>query len=478
MAADLNDTLQKIPKLPLGKIITSLVIGGVLLIFLSNAWFQTNAGYSYVYQNNISGQLTVYTEPGIHFRVPMFSQVTAYKQVMTLSFGARKESTITRQNSDINVRFADTYTGRIPATFRFKLAVIPDKLIQMHREFRTLDNLVDAMLIKNAQNVTVITATQYTGEEFFQGGLNRFKTQLEDQLRNGVYMTERRRVEIDQIGLAPVGVEQSDSNKLRRTKQLVWKTVPILDSNGSPKRQNNPLDQYGIQVTQVTVGDPQPEKQLSRLLLDKKTLVAERIKTIQEQETAKAQAKTEQLKKEIERTRAVQDAQRVKELAVIAQQKNVEVARQIAEKELVEQQKQKDVAVIQKEKELAIAVANLNIQKANAEAAKFEAQAIREKGTAKADVLAVRYQALGANKEIYLSELNRDIAKLLYTNLRHFKVEMPKNYVNTQTGTESSGNLRSNLDVISAFSALGLMDQAKSLANPSTSTPLPPIPAQ
>ena len=51
-----------------------------------------------------------------------------------------------------------------------------------------------------------------------------------------------------------------------------------------------------------------------------KRLVAERIKTVQEQETSKAQAKTEQLKKEILRTREVQDAQRSKELAVISQQ--------------------------------------------------------------------------------------------------------------------------------------------------------------
>ena len=52
-------------------------------------------------------------------------------------------------------------------------------------------------------------------------------------------------------------------------------------------------------------------------------LVAERIKTVQEQETSKAQANTEQLKKEIERTRAVQDAQRQKELRTIEMQREV-----------------------------------------------------------------------------------------------------------------------------------------------------------
>ncbi|POF59855.1 hypothetical protein CRN58_06585, partial [Vibrio vulnificus] len=271
----------------------------------------------------------------------------------------------------VQVRFADTYIGQIPVTFRFKLSTDPEALIKMHREFRNNSNLIDALLVKNARNVTVITATQYTGEEFFQGGLNQFKSKLGDQLREGIYLTERRQVEVEELDLAPVGVDQSNANQLQRTNQLVWKTVPVLDSTGQPIRQDNPLQQYGIQVTQVTIGDPQPEKQLDQLLADKKRLVADRIRAIQEQETSKAQAETEQLRKEIQRTREVQDAQRQKELAIISQQKEVEVARQIAEREIVEVEKTKRLAEVEKEKELAIAEANLAIQKANSLSAEF-----------------------------------------------------------------------------------------------------------
>jgi hypothetical protein len=331
----------------------------------------------------------------------------------------------------------------------------------MHREFRSNDNLIDTMLIKNARNVTVITSTQYTGEEFFQGGLNQFKAQLSDQLSNGIYTTERRQVEVEQVDLVPVGFDQEDSNKLQATKQLVWKTVPITDKSGNPVRQDNPLKHYGITVTQVTIGDPKPEDQLDKLLTDKKKLVAERIRTIQEQETSKAQAKTEQLRKEIQRTREVQDAQRAKELAVIAQQKEVEVARQIAERELVEERKKKDIATLSKAKELEIAQANLEIQKANSASAMFEAKAIREKGIAEADVLAAKYKALGAHEKVYLAELNRDVANALYQNLPNFKVDMPKNYINGSGGN----GMTSNLDVITGLSALGLMEKSTTLGS-------------
>ena len=437
------------------------IVGAVALglYVFANSWFQTHAGYTYVYQNNLTGALSVYTEPGVHPRVPSFSRLTEYTQVLAVSSGSGESDSVTRAHPAINVRFADTYLGQVPTTFRFKLSSNPEKLLHMHREFRNATNLIDAMLVKNSRNVVIITGTQYTGEEFFQGGLNQFKSQLEDQLRHGVYRTERKQVEVEQTDLAPVGLNQDDSNKLQRTRQLVWKTVPITNEQGELQRQDNPLDQYGIEVTQVTVGDPVPEAQLERLLTDKKALVAERIRTIQEQETAKAQAKTEQLKKEIERTRAVQDAQRRKELAVIAQRQEVEVARQIAEKELVEYNKLKDIAEVEKQKELAIAKANQEIQEANAIAARHEAQAILEKGTAEAKVLAAKYAALGANEEVYLAELNRDIAQVMYSNLANFKVEMPQNYVSGSSG----GGMQSNLDVITAFSAFGLMEHAEKL---------------
>jgi hypothetical protein len=371
-------------------------------------------------------------------------------------------------NDCIQTRFADTYSGKIPVTFRFKMPLNHDQIRKVHREFRSEQNLVDSLLRRNAANVTVITATQYTGEEFFQGGLNQFKTQLADQLKNGIYLTERKQVEVDTTDLAPVGSDQEEgagrAPKLVKQKQLVWKTVPVLDDKGHMTRSENPLSQYGIDVTQVLIGDPHPEETLNRLLMDKKRLVADRIKTVQEQETSKAQARTEQLKKEIERTKAVQDAQRQKELIVIANQREVEVAKQIAERETIEQRKLQDLAVIQKEKELAVARSELNIQKANAEAATYEANAIASKGKAEAEVLAAKYKAKAQNKEIFLAETQRDIAEHMYTNLKDFKIQMPQNVVVSGGGGangQQAGKLPSNLDIITGFSALGLMEKAQ-----------------
>ncbi|MDM8569993.1 hypothetical protein QUF50_10905, partial [Thiotrichales bacterium HSG1] len=98
--------------------------------------------------------------------------------------------------------------------------------------------------------------------------------------------------------------------------------------------------------------------------------------------------------------------------------------------------------------------AGRNIQKANFEAAQFEAKAIREKGIAKADVLQAKYKAL--IPEIYLAEMQKEIAAIIYPNLKGVNVTMPHNIVSLD-GT-GGNNLQTNLDVLSSFATIGVMD--------------------
>ncbi|MDY6993108.1 MAG: SPFH domain-containing protein [Pseudomonadota bacterium] len=450
------------------KLIAIFFIALFLWIWIQGSYFQTEAGYSYYYQNMLLGNIEIYTDPGIHFKIPYFSRVTPYKQVMTVTFGSSDdEENVTRSKRAILVRFADTYTGEIPATFRYKLPSDKTSFEKIHKDFRSFENLVDALLTKISRDVVVNTATQYTGEEFFQGGLNQFKAALIDQLRNGIYKTERKQVEIEQMDLAPVGLGQEESTQLRKAKTLVWKTVPLRDQEGQVLRLDNQMDEYGIEVTQITLGTPIPEEQLEQLLADKKRLVADRIKAVQEQETAKAQAKTAQLRADIERTKAKQEALKQKELAIITKQREVEEAQKQAEKEVIEYNKVKELASIEKAKELEVAQAEREIQKARFEAAEFEAKTIRETGIAKAEVLKAHYQA--RIPEIYLAEIKKDIAQIIYPNLKGIKIDMPHNIVNLG-GTASA--LPTSLDVLASFATLSTMNALEAKAQPKRPKPV------
>jgi hypothetical protein len=435
-----------------------VVLFGIITFF--GGFYSIPGGTTAVIQNTLTGSIDIARGPKFGLKMPFFSNVETFIDVSTVTFGESTDQN-TRNLNPVKVSFADTYKADIPISFRFRLPTDDKAMVKLFTDYRRADNMVDNLFVKNAVNVTTVTATQFTGEEFFQGGQNAYKERLEDQMKLGIYQTERRQVEIEGIGLAPVSVDNNQGGTLQTEKQLVWKTVPVVDKNNNPIRQSNPFQAYGIEVTQIAfTSTPVPEEQLDKLLTDKKILVAQRIRTIQEQETAKAEADTEQLKKEIERTKAVQDANRQKELAVIAESQKVEVAKQQAAQETVIAEKQKSLAVIDKQKELEVASANLDIQRANAASAIEQAKATRETGLAEAAVLDAKYKALGANKEIYLAEVQRDVNLSMYSNLANFKVQMPTNMVTTAAGAGGSG-LSTNLDIISAFSALGAMDLLK-----------------
>lgn len=448
---------QKAEQEAQAKLIKNLVKGaaaGVIGLYLAFAtWFTTSEGYIYYVQNKLTGTTEVYSEPGIHVKMPMFTTINEYKRVATIDMSA-DAADFTRDLDAVSVTFADTYGGSVPLTFRYRLPIDEENFRKLHKEFRSYENLVDTLLVANSRNVAVVTATQYTGEEFIQGGVNAYKAQMEDQLRNGLYVTKREQVEVKDSTYAAVSSVNADAQKVEETVRLVMKNVIQLDEEtGQPRRLENPMAQYGIQVSQVTIGKPTPDEGLDALLLTKRKSVGEKITAQQEIETNQVKAEAAKQEREIEKQRAIQDAQKQKELAIIAQQQEVEVERQKALKEIVQQNKQKDVATIEKQKELEIAQANRGIQEAAAEAARFEAEAIKAKGLAEAEVERAKLAAKQSASDIYMAEIQRDIANVMYPALQGVNIDMPDFYAGG-----NGGEAPTSLDV---FTTLGALKELK-----------------
>jgi hypothetical protein len=228
-----------------------------------SALFLSKSGYVYLHENVLMGKIELYYKPGIHWKIPFFSRVTRYAQVWTVDFGTKFSGYQIRQKPAITLRFADTYTTKMPVTIRYKLPTNPNNLKRMHHDFRDFYNMIDSLLIPISRDVVVTTAMLHTGAEFFMGGLNQFKKELLDQLRNGLYQTELKKVEIQPLYSYSFGQKNSKPG-------YILKTVPILGQNGERIHQRNPLDDYGIEVIQVTLGVPLPEPALERRLAERK----------------------------------------------------------------------------------------------------------------------------------------------------------------------------------------------------------------
>ncbi len=477
-----------------------LVVLVILILTPKYAFFHTQAGYIYHYQNLISGNTKVYEEPGTYFRVPYFSQVTPYVQVWSVNFGkssASSETPISEQKA-ITLIFADMTTATIPATFLFEFSPPPDgkehPIVSIHKDFTSFEEMINLLAITTIRRVMVNTATPYLGKKFMKvsGCLKQFNAELEYQLKLD-HQTERQPVKSQPM--VPDCFEQSTPNVQTR-----------------PNKENAalPLDKYGIRVTQIILGSPTPGPKLESKLYDdsKKEAVQDDIKAekakqnaLKEKELAVKQREDEIAQKEhdlamnakkreadialLELQSAI--ARKQKEQDITKEQQNLALQRMINEQKIAEQQhqlamlikeneikladKQKELLVktiqieaqeaekanqlakIEKDKELASAQADLEIQKAKFEAAQFEAKAIREKGVAETDVLKAKYEAL--IPEIYLAEIKRDIAQVIYPNLKGIEVTMPRNIVNLG---QSGDKLQTNLDVLSSFATIGVME--------------------
>jgi hypothetical protein len=392
------------------KSLVYIIIPLLIFMMLKSAFFLTESGYIYLYENTLTGQIHVYDEPGFHGKIPFFSRVTRYAQVWTVDFGTKFAGTQIRQKPAITLRFADTYTAKIPATFRYKLPRNRDKIKMIHREFRDFYNLIDSQLIPISRDVIVNTATQYTGEEFFQGGLNQFKRELEDQLRNGLYQTELKKVEVEIDLLA------------QTQTSYVWKTVPILGPDSKRIHQRNPLDDYGIEVIQVTLGVPVPEQALENLLAEKKRLEVDEIEKMREfllvledqkiqlakkdKESALLQKQLDIVQEEIKIQQAKKEGELAIAVAIAKAKKDEELAIALAttkaqkEEEFIVTQEEQKIQMAIKERELALEKEDEKIQLAK------QAKAEKLRLAKKAEELAIEKE----NEKIQLAKKAEELA--------------------------------------------------------------------
>lgn len=426
------------------------VISTVISMFNS-----VKLGYHVVYENAVFGTKSVVHGPSFIIKPPFIATITEYKKDTTLSFAPHaKGETFSSVSDPIKVAFADTYKADLIINARMVLPIDDKKMLAIHESFRTYDNLVRSLYTKTMVDVAVNTATQFTAEEVFQGGLNGLKSAIEDQANTGVYVTHRMKVlaESGTTDRTDIGGKKTESQATHKAV-YVWKAVPLRDRSGKIKRTKNPLEQYGIQVTQVNLAEPLPEPLLGTLLDTKKKLVAKKISSIQEQENAKTDIETAKLKGEAARVKAEQVQLVIADAAIITQKKEVKIAQQIALREIVEKQKLADLAIINKTKELQIAVANEGIEEANAKAARHQANAIEYKGFAEANVKKAMY--LAVREDILVLEVERATQLAKYLAMKTAQVTLPENV--TIMGGGSNGET-ADLSTLTNYAILGMKD--------------------
>jgi hypothetical protein len=287
---------------------------GILSILFQPATFYANPGYSYFVQTPWGAQITFINQPGYHLK--WFGSVSEWKQVLSVVNSRQDAGAVTSQNPPIGVRFNDAVHADLSQSSRFRLPQAPDDFRKLVLEFRSQDNLVNATLTKVVAEVGRNTARMFAAQQYVIGQGGEFESAYFDQLTNGIYVLETETV-------AKTGSDElvPDDRKIQgndeRVKLIVRKK---LDSDGNAIRKINVLAQYGIEVTQATVSDVDPEERFKIALgkqrdaaaaasvkrQEARTLGLEALRIKAEGEAEKTRIQIEQEKKQIEIVTAAQ----------------------------------------------------------------------------------------------------------------------------------------------------------------------------
>jgi hypothetical protein len=280
------------------------------LVMFGPKLFETNdAGYIKVLQKPITGTLTAYTAPGMF--IQGLGDVTTYKAADVLYF-SKHETEGRDQDDSIEVRFNDGATAHVTGNVRIELPHDPEKLIEIHKKFRSYDSLIKDTVKQVVSEATILTAALMTAEDSYTTKRAEFSQLADDQVRNGVFLTEAEAVTVKDL----------------KSGETVIKQVVRIQRNadGSALRKDSVLSQYGIRISQFVIKEIDYER------------------TVADQISAKQGALMQVVSAKANAERAIQDRLTAEEVG----RKNVAVAK-------YEQEVEKAKAVTEAEKELEVA---------------------------------------------------------------------------------------------------------------------------
>lgn len=329
MARTVEDVLGEVRGSPLKEVFSKKVLAMGLfvivflpLVFMSGKIFETNdAGFTKLLQAAGTGTLSVHSKPGMFPQ--FFGDVYTYKMAEILYFSKHEDEGRSLDEA-ISVRFNDGATANVTGNVRVELPNDPEKIIDIHKKFRSYDALIKDTVKQVVSESVILTAALMTAEESYTTKRAEFSQMADDQAKNGIYLTESYVIEAKDAKTGEVA-----------NKQLVRIQ---RDEQGNPKRKEAVLAKYGIHLGQFIIKDIDYQKEVHDTINKKQgalmMIVAAKAAAegaVQDRLTAE-----ETGKKNVAVAKYTQEVEKVK--AVTAAEQQLEVSR--LDKQRAEMEKQ------------------------------------------------------------------------------------------------------------------------------------------
>jgi len=306
----------------------------LIFIFMLGSIIETNkAGYFQVKQAAISGDMSVRFNAGTYWQ--WFGNINTYKNVATVGLG---ENHIGEGSADIDavdVIFNDGSKAKISGLIRVKLPLDDDMAINLKKEYANgFEHFIRSGVVPIVNNAIKLSANLRSAQDAYTT-LALFQQAVEDQLRNGIYVTKSDKITIER---STGDVEE------QRVTVLVYDPV-----TNQPMRTPNRLQQLGCEVLECVIDVPQFDAKVEEMIAKRKDEAMKTELSKQEAIRAKQDALTaeQQGLANVAKAKYEQEVEKVKEVTIA--EKNFEVAQFNAKK--AEEEKKATIARGQAEAE-------------------------------------------------------------------------------------------------------------------------------
>lgn len=306
--------MENLNKLKLSASAAALLLGGIIAC---NLWGSNDYAEYRVRQAPGTGTMSIISEPGMYW--DGFADISTYKVSGDIDF-----EEVTTMSDGAKV----TFSGSV----KFRLPVDEATRLKLHKDFGSYSNVVENLIKKNTIDVlSNKTAPMFTASDTYSARKPEIARVLEGQLQNGAY----------DVYYEDVKMEDGTTYRLAKVR---------TDENGKPKIiGKNLLNEYGVEIQQVVMGDPRPEEKILKIIDAQKE--AEQTAVLARSQAEKARQET----------------------ITITEQGKAAVAQAEAEA--------KAKAIV----ETTEAAKNRDVSKLKAEQAKYDAEKIIQEGKAQAE---------------------------------------------------------------------------------------------
>jgi regulator of protease activity HflC (stomatin/prohibitin superfamily) len=245
-----------------------------------------------VLQAPTTGELTVYTMPGIKWQG--FGTVTIYRKLSDTDF-------------DSKIMFNDNGTGQLRGKFQVEMPLDAEHMLSLHTKYGSQAAIEHSLVKPTIDKVIYMTGPLMSSKESSAERKTDLIRYIVDEIEHGVYRTTQRTITVE-----------DQASKEKRTVTV----AEIALRDGKPERQeDSALNEFGIRIVNFAPRelkyDEAVEKQILKqqdITMQVQTARAQALEAEQRRITAQANGEAEVMKarysKEVEKIEAVTQAQR------------------------------------------------------------------------------------------------------------------------------------------------------------------------